>query len=170
MHTRKQEEEGMESEERRSAKAILARRMRDAMGWAGLTQTEVAHRMGESVTNVNRWVKVDGTGRMPGKSALLNFANVVGTTVEALTGDEEPRPPTKAADSLDALQRREGAAAAARAGRVDLIPELNSAAEEVLEKMHRYLDDEWAHLTLEEKLDVLSELMRLRADRHRGNE
>lgn len=155
----------MESEARIKEKAELARRMREALQRSGLSQTEVARRMGESVANVNRWVNVKGTGRGPRNSAILNFANVVGTTVEALTGHLSPGEAKGAMKSLDALQRREGAPAAAYAGGVQPTPEFTRAADQVLVAAHEYLDTVWAGLSPEGKLEVLADLMRRRPDR-----
>lgn len=146
----------------------LARRMRDALRRAKLTQTEAAAQMGERVTTMSRWLRLDGKGRRPGNGRLKHFAQIVGVSVEALEGREpfpaEPErgPYDRAVDMVDALAEGSDpitAAARAAVSGDKVTPEFMAAADELLLAAQESLFAAWSAMTREEKLVLLGDLV-----------
>lgn len=161
------------NDQRAAENAALARRMREALRRARMTQTECANQMGERITALNRWLRLDGQGRRPGPGRLKHFAEVVGVPLAMIKGEEpfpqEPvrAPYERAVDMVDALANGEApATAAVRAGVAEdrVSSEFVNAADEWLAVAQESLGQAWQAMSREEKLALLGDLM-LRARR-----
>lgn len=63
----------------RMAKAIRAKREA-----AGLTQQELATRLGRSIANIRAWERLNPPAAIPGGAIAVELAEVLGTTLKAL--------------------------------------------------------------------------------------
>lgn len=147
----------------------LGARMRAAMEAAGLTQIEVAIRMGKRhQQQISAWF--NGSKR-PSSENLMRFAEVVGVSIDELAGRLPAREHAAAAawiEATDALVAgatgadalRAAGADPARVRQAELPP-----ADDLLQVVHELVAQGWQTMTREEKLDLLGYVARYRATR-----
>lgn len=153
------------NDQRAAENAALAKRMREALRRAKMTQTECANRMGERITALNRWLRLDGQGRRPGPGRLKHFAEVVGVPLAVLKGEQpfpvEPErgPYERAVAMVDAVMNGEGPGSALVKGGLPeemADSELTSLTE--IAVAQEALVAAWQKMSQAEKMALLGEL------------
>lgn len=130
----------------------LADRMHEAMEAAGLSQVEVARRMGKDAPQqVSDWLR--GRKR-PGATNLRLFADAVGVSVDDLLGVRGPMASEKVVEATEGLAQGLSPAEALRRAGIPPTAEAVAAGDELLQAAQEWLRERWASMTPEEKRDL----------------
>lgn len=149
----------------------LSWRMNEAMKHAGLSQREVANRMGKAPQQISSWLRGQ---KSPGAENIRLFAEAVGVTADQLLGVSREREEGMFREAIEGLSRgappRRAIADAAGVRLGDVPEEAVTSADRLLSVASSLLFEVWPGMSDQERAALVSRFADLLARRTGGPE